>query len=144
MAKPCAWKKKKNTMATLSALLLPSVVLSVVPFCPSRRFEATKKACLRRHSGAPPHSPVSDWTVCGQRFCFITPSGLYFGPILLTPLGARRLARFFFFVFFLGPDALVSVANRTAEASSGENHLEPRRIEIKIISGHLFLPRIPP
>lgn len=33
-------KKKKATEATLSARLLPAFLLSVVPFCPSRRFEA--------------------------------------------------------------------------------------------------------
>lgn len=37
--------EKKDTKATLSALL-PAVLLSVVQFCPSRCFEAAKKAFL--------------------------------------------------------------------------------------------------
>lgn len=59
--------------------------------------------------------------------------GPLFGTHFVDPLGARSLAHFF------APDARVLAANRTAEATSGENHLEPRRMEIKIISGHLFL-----
>lgn len=51
--------EKKDTKATLSALLLPAALLSVVPFCPSRRFEEAKKAssfflsgtAVRRHIG---------------------------------------------------------------------------------------------
>lgn len=46
--------EKKATKATLSAPLPPAFLLSVVPFCPSRRFEASKKlvwggTAVRRH-----------------------------------------------------------------------------------------------
>lgn len=93
--------KKKDTKATLSALLLPlpAALLSVVPFCPSRCFEAAKKnpsffvlfflsgTAVRRHIGV---------FLIERKILFQSAVGPLFGTHFVDPAGGPRASLIFF------------------------------------------------